>query len=232
MSVKLPPLNKRLATVAELVEPCGRIIDVGTDHAFLPLNLILTGKANTAICSDINRGPLDIAAKNIDRYCPGFAETVLSDGLKNIPYDKSDCVVIAGMGGETIVGILEAENRKTDERCFILQPMTRIPYLRAYLAENGFGITGWKLAEDRGRVYECIRVSKNGRVEEESIFLEVGRPDGQPQELYRRYIEGVACNIEKELSGLKRAAVRQEERITELENILTGLSALKGEIAE
>ena len=56
--------DARLSAVAGLV--CGRfLIDVGTDHAILPIYLCLAGKLDSAIASDIRKDPLENAGRNI-----------------------------------------------------------------------------------------------------------------------------------------------------------------------
>ena len=81
--------------------------DIGTDHAFLPIMLVKDGTVPKAYACDITEGPLSIAKKNIaheglnDRIQP-----ILSDGFTHVPYDVQ-CAVIAGMGCDTIISILE-----------------------------------------------------------------------------------------------------------------------------
>ena len=102
---KLPP---RLAAIAALVPDGARLADVGTDHALLPIRLLLDGKIQSAVATDIRPGPLSRAKENA--YAAGVQDLscVLCDGLTDVSPDSVDTVVIAGMGGENIAAILRA----------------------------------------------------------------------------------------------------------------------------
>ncbi len=151
--------DKRLMLCAEMVRG-ERVCDVGTDHAYLAAELLLSGKCSFAIASDINEKPLK-AAENTLRGAGVLskAELVLSDGLKNIPLESITDIVIAGMGGELISKIL-SECGGLKGKNLILQPMTRSEKLTAFLYENGFEIVSQKAVRDRGSYYTVINAVK------------------------------------------------------------------------
>ena len=62
---KLPPLDARLALAASFVKG-RRVVDVGTDHAYLPIYLLKSGKVRSAAATDINEGPLERARINAE----------------------------------------------------------------------------------------------------------------------------------------------------------------------
>ena len=154
-SIKLSP---RLLTAASMVPPDSHVIDVGTDHAYLPIYLLLSGKVRSASASDINEGPIAAARSNAEKY--GVAERLelyLSDGLKecNVSAKYFNCIIICGMGGELISSIIEnTPEIKHPGTSFVLQPMTRAEQLRLYLSENGFSIKDEKLVRDSGKIYQ------------------------------------------------------------------------------
>ena len=75
-------LSKRLSAVAEFVTPGGCLVDVGTDHGYVPIALLEQKKISSAIAMDVNRGPLERAREHIAQYQMGdYIETRLSDGL-------------------------------------------------------------------------------------------------------------------------------------------------------
>ena len=119
---KLPP---RLAAIAALVPDGARLADVGTDHALLPIRLLLDGKIQSAVATDIRSGPLSRAKENA--YAAGVQDLscVLCDGLTGISPDSVDTVVIAGMGGENIAAILRAAPWACRNALCILQPKAR-----------------------------------------------------------------------------------------------------------
>lgn len=157
-------LNERLLTAVQFVREGSRLADVGTDHGYLPISLILEGRIAFAIAADINRGPLDKADENIHKYAlDGKIKTVLCDGLRSIDKDEVDDVAIFGMGGELIVKILdEAPWLKDPAKRLILQPMTHPEKLRKYLADNGYRIIGEALSFDRGKIYQTICAEYDG----------------------------------------------------------------------
>lgn len=161
----LPPLSNRLSSALPFVREGCFFADVGTDHAYLPLYLCLTGKIRGAVASDIGKGPLSIAKANIKAYgLENKISTCLSDGLKELaPYAPED-IAIFGMGGELIASILSAVPFTKDERLrFILQPMTKTETLRAYLLGEGFEILDETLTKDEGRIYQTLSVAYDGK---------------------------------------------------------------------
>ena len=160
-------LDKRLKKIADLVTG-GTAYDVGTDHAQLAAELILSGKCEKVIASDIKEGPLASARKTLEKY--GVTDKVglvLSDGLHDVEIDtEKDCtVIIAGMGGETIIHILEdlAERVEINSRfSFILQPMTKTELLRKWLSEHGLNDKNEYIVEESGKTYVIMNVRPFG----------------------------------------------------------------------
>lgn len=149
--------TKRMMAIEEMVGKCKTLADIGTDHALLPIKLVLSGKVELAYACDINEGPLSVASKNIEKY--SLKESVvpiLSDGLEKVP----DCetVVIAGMGGETIRDILlKGKNYRAES--FVFQPVNRADKLRESFYTLGLQITDECLCESEGRIYPVIKAS-------------------------------------------------------------------------
>ena len=135
-------LDQRLLSVASLVRKNKVVADVGTDHAYVVAYLIENGITERAIASDINKGPLENARQTlVDCGIEDKVSLILSDGLKNIPENSCEDIVIAGMGGILISEILEnAPWIKNDNMHIIAQPMTHAEVLRKWLFENGFEI--------------------------------------------------------------------------------------------
>ena len=75
-------LSKRLQAVADLVSKGTRVCDVGTDHAYIPIYLIQTGRMEQALAMDVNEGPLLRAKEHVAEQ--GLSEYIVlrrSDGL-------------------------------------------------------------------------------------------------------------------------------------------------------
>lgn len=161
-------LNERLMTAVQFVREGSKLADIGTDHGYLPIFLILEGRISFAIAADINKGPLDKADENIHKYSlDGKIKTALCDGLTRIDKREVDDIAIFGMGGELIVKILdEAPWLKDTSKRLILQPMTHPEKLRKYLADNGYRIIGEALSFDRGKIYQTICAEYDGIIRE------------------------------------------------------------------
>ena len=103
-------IGERLKTVASMVPLCQTMADIGTDHGYVPAYLALSGQCRHVIASDIAEGPCRAAAETRDRYSLfGQMEIRTAPGLKGLRAGEAEAVVIAGMGGATIVSILEED---------------------------------------------------------------------------------------------------------------------------
>lgn len=166
-------LSKRLKTVADLVTPCEKVADVGTDHGYVPIYLVKENICQFAYAMDVNEGPLNIAKSNIaEEGLEDKIETILSDGFDSFGDRDADSVIIAGMGGDLIVDILaRAKDYGFDE--LILSPHKRADLVRKFLSENGYKISDEKMVEDAKKFYPVIKAIK-GESEYDEVQLEYG----------------------------------------------------------
>ena len=152
-------LTPRLGLLASWVRPGAKLADVGTDHAYLPVWLMLHGGVSSAIASDLRSGPLQRARENAEAW--GVTKRLdlrLCDGLSGIGPEECDTVVIAGMGGENIAAILRAAPWACRNALCILQPMSRPEELRTALPSLGLTIRAERLVRDAGRLYSVLAV--------------------------------------------------------------------------
>lgn len=156
-------ISRRLEAVADMVTSSSRLVDVGTDHGYIPIYLIQSGKIVHAIAGDVNRGPLQKAAEHISQYgLEQQIETRLSDGLAAVQPGEADSIVIAGMGGPLTVRIL-TEGQAVAEQCqeLILQPQSDIRQVRSYLEKNGWQIVREEMIFEDGKFYPMMRAVKS-----------------------------------------------------------------------
>ena len=157
-------LDARLNAAAALVRPGSVLADIGTDHARLPVRLVADGVCPRAIASDIRRGPAEAARRTVQEA--GLTDKIqvrLGDGLSPLRSGEAEDIVIAGMGGETILAILEAAPWVKDPGCrFILQPMTRAALLHRWLMENGFAMETEHVVADGTHLYPVLRAVYTG----------------------------------------------------------------------
>lgn len=225
MSLAAPKLDARLATARQFVRG-GRLADVGTDHAYLPVALLLSGSVADAVASDVRPGPLERAAQTVEKY--GMCERVqlvLADGLQTLDRFAPSDIAIFGMGGELIASIIDAaEWVKQPDIRLILQPMTRRGELRRYLLSHGFSIADEAMSCADGRIYQTICAGYTGKnTEYTPAEYELGRCNiNRGGELYSRYLEQQCRHYAALVSarGLERASddptaqlLRQLERL-------------------
>ena len=157
-------MNQRLKAIYQLISPGQGVIDVGTDHGYIPVQLAKDKYPGRILASDIRKGPLDAAMRSAESA--GVADRIdfiLCDGLENCPADAVDTIVVAGMGGDTICGILDrAEWCMSPMYSLILQPMTKPEILRFWLVNNGFQISTELLVKDRDIIYQIIGACYTG----------------------------------------------------------------------
>ena len=197
-------LSKRLKTVADLVTPCEKVADVGTDHGYVPIYLVKENICQFAYAMDVNEGPLNIAKSNIaEEGLEDKIETFLSDGFDNFGDREADSVIIAGMGGDLIVDILfRARNYDFDE--LILSPHKRPDLVRKFLSENGYTISDEKMVEDAGKYYSVIKAVK-GESAYDDVQLEFGPVllDNK-DEVLRAYLDIQLNKFSRIISSLER----------------------------
>ena len=157
-------ISKRLLSAAEFVRQGAYFADIGTDHAYLPIFLLKSGKISRAVCADINQGPLDSAKKNAEAECLfDKMKFFLTDGAAALAGEGVTDYAICGMGGELIADIIDrAPHLRAHGIRLILQPMTKPAVLRRYLAENGFKMLSESYSYDAGKYYLCICAEYSG----------------------------------------------------------------------
>ncbi len=229
----LPHIGERLLKAAELVPFGANIADIGTDHARLPVYLVLSGRAGSAVATDVRPGPLENAAENLERYgCGGKIRLILCDGLSGVRPDEADTIIICGMGGELIAGILEAAPWSRGKR-LILQPMSKAEELLAFLYQNGYNVFARLLAREGERLYQIIASEGEGRraYMPYELFCDGLVLQGSP-ECADAFLDLQIKRLEDELFGLKMGRISEErgEKIGFLSSALEGLTELKGRV--
>jgi len=156
--MKTIKLSDRLKALAGLIDDGASVADIGTDHGHLPVFLALTESVKSLVASDISSGSLDAARRSADEYNVTDKITFLiAPGLDGISPDEADTIVIAGLGGETILGILkDAPWTKCTGHTLILQPQSKIDLLCRFLYDNGYIIKETKSVIDREKNYTII----------------------------------------------------------------------------
>ncbi len=152
-------LQPRLRLLADMVPAGAHLADIGTDHGYLPVWLMQQGRITSAIAADIGPEPLAHARRTAAEYGAAL-DLRLCDGLRGIAAHEADTVVIAGMGGETIIQILTDSPWPRDSGCtLLLQPQTKVELLRLWLSRNGYACENERLVWDKGKLYVVLQMT-------------------------------------------------------------------------
>ena len=222
-------LTPRLAAVARLVPQGARLADVGTDHAYLPVRLLLDGRVERAIAADLREGPLSRARETARRW--GVEERIsfrLCDGLTGVGREEADTVAIAGMGGETIAAILAAAPWTREGTRLLLQPMTSFPDLRRWLQQNGYQILREHIAREGRRLYTVLETTGGEMPPLTPGELWAGRQSDDP--LRGTYLDVMAEKVARALRGLQLSRQRDEEQIADLTQVLEEIRTMREEL--
>ena len=155
-------LSKRLEVVASFVNDNSKVIDIGCDHGLLSIYLVNKYKNIKVIASDVNENALSSAITNIKKEkLENRIETRLGSGLDVVKAGEIDTIVIAGMGANTIVGILKYSTYKlSNVNNIIIQSNTDLYFLRKNVTSLGYYIEDEILLEDKNIIYIVIKFTK------------------------------------------------------------------------
>ncbi len=162
-------LSKRMQSVADMIQPCDAVGDIGCDHAFVSIYLVEQHRAKRVIASDVRRGPITIAKRNIETMnLSDQIEIRMGDGLDTIVPGEVNAVVLAGMGGMLMIDILE-RGEEVVTRCdqLVLQPQSDIEKVRRYLAEKGYHLADEQMLIDAGKYYNLLDVRVHEMVQKD-----------------------------------------------------------------
>ncbi|MCI8515237.1 MAG: SAM-dependent methyltransferase [Lachnospiraceae bacterium] len=226
-------LSKRLSAIADFV-PEGCIpADVGCDHGYLPIHLILNGVVKEALAMDVREGPLKRAEAHIRSYgLEGRIQTRLSDGLRELKEGEADTIILAGMGGGLMARILSGRAHvKDDVHTYILSPHSEWERLRRYLREEGLAIVKEEMVEEDGKFYPVLQVKDSGGAYPESGTWPPGRWEDRYGPLLLESGHPVLrCYLEKRREKLRE--IRERLAGASGEKALQRLAELEEELRE
>ena len=216
-------LQPRLQHLANLIPQGVRLADIGTDHGYLPVWLIQQGRIDHAIAADIAQEPLAHAKRTAEEYDTENIHFRLCSGLDGIGPEEVDYIVIAGMGGDTIVSILSAAPWTKNGVKLLLQPMTKVEMLRSWLADNGYCFTAESLVWDKEYLYPVMEVT-GGTQKKLTAAEQWAGTEFADDPLYGEYLTHQILRLQKAIDGLNKANDgRSRGRACELEEIRKAL---------
>jgi tRNA (adenine22-N1)-methyltransferase len=161
--------NKRIKVIASLISNDDIILDIGCDHAYLPIYLIRNNIVQHAYASDISTNAIKNAINNVNKYkLENKIDLYVADGVIGIPYNYNT-IVISGMGTSNIKKIID--NAPLVGK-IVLSSNNDYYDLRIYMKDKGYKITNEIVCFDRGKYYPVIvyQLGKDNISKEELYF--------------------------------------------------------------
>lgn len=203
-------LSLRMQRVADMVEPCERVADIGCDHGYVSIYLVEQGIADHVLAMDVRKGPLSRAEANIrQKQLQTRIECRLSDGLERLQPGEADTILLAGMGGRLMIDILtKGSNKRLGTETLIVQPQSDIPEVRRYLHRIGYEITAEDMLQEDGKYYTVMKAKpSDSDTAADKLWSEA-------EEQYGKLL------LEKQSPVLKQYLEREERQLTQLQEQL------------
>ncbi len=204
-------LSKRMLAIADFVTAGSRLCDVGTDHGYVPIYLVESGRIPGAIAMDVNPGPLRRAGAHVGaHHLRDQIELRLSDGLEKLRPGEADTVMITGIGGALMQKIIEDGSEVlSGVGELILQPQSEIAAFRHFLHAHAYKITREQMLIDDGKYYVIMRaVHGDERYASETEYIYGGLLLSARDEILRQ-------KIDKEIAADQRILARLAQAGTE-----------------
>lgn len=213
-------ISKRLTTVASFVlkEEKANLIDVGCDHALLDIYLLQNNDKLKIVASDNKEAPLENAKKNITKYSfLNKIEICLKDGIKNID-ENIDTVVIAGMGAETIISILEeGHNELKNIKRLIISSNNKYGLIRKEINKMGYAINDEKIVYEDNKFYVVMEfVKKRQKYSKKELYFGPILLKNKDDDFYR-YYHFIKSELEEVLNKLPQNHLKRNKIVKELE---------------
>lgn len=147
----------RIKAIASLVDNDALVVDIGTDHAYLPIYLYENDITKNIVASDISSNALLFAKNNLEKHnLSGKIKLVVSDGFKNLD-ECFDIAIISGVGTETIKKILDNEVLPNK---LILSSHKNVSDLREYMFKISYKIEKEIIVYENNIYYNIIKYVK------------------------------------------------------------------------
>lgn len=213
-------LSERMERLASWVTDGHRLADIGTDHGYIPIALVLRRRIPSALAMDVNRGPLSRAEEHIRSYgLDTYIETRLSDGLKKLRPGEADTVLIAGMGGALTVRILNGGTHCLHTvQELILQPQSEIRSVREWLWEHDYQIIEEDMVKDEGKYYPMMKAVHGEDSRMSAAELAYGRTGLQRSpDVLQEYLQREEAKNQKVMEVLQANGKEASDRMRALE---------------
>ncbi|WP_099974809.1 tRNA (adenine(22)-N(1))-methyltransferase [Lactobacillus terrae] len=217
-------LSNRLKAVYDMVDPESRVADIGSDHAYIPIELVQNNIIDFAIAGEVVEGPMNISKQHVENF--GLSNKIqvrLGNGLDVIlGPDLIDTVIIAGMGGILIENILSKSTSEQLENVknLILQPNIGEPLVRKWLSDNNFEIIDENIINEDNHTYEIIKAKKikSPKILSESELLMGPILSKTKKEAFIAKWSRKLESYEKSLKNIQRAKNIDQDKVNQITN--------------
>ena len=211
----------RISNLCSYLSKCNTFADVACDHGYVAEYMLKNGLCKSAVVSDISEKCLKKAETLLEKYISaGKCRAVCCDGLKLIDRE-TDCIMIAGIGGEEIIKIL---NDGFIPNSFIFQPMKNANSLREYLLKNDCFIETDDIFSD-GKKYYFIIKGRKGKAQKYTEEQLLYGKDSLKNRVFYDYLKEELIKKKNYLLS----DMREESRISLTQQIKKMEEVLKGE---
>ena len=214
-------LSNRLKKIAELVDFGATVIDVGTDHGYVPNFLCEKKISRDIIATDISKNSLEKSIELTKKMGnEKFIRNILANGIVK---ENRDNIIIAGLGGIQIAEIIfNSIEISRSAKKLILQPMQKINILRRELNNMGFEIIDEEIIFEDDRYFEIIIAKFNGKKKsfDELDFYFSKSLINKKDKVYLAYLSERKVELEKILNKINKDNKRSIKRRDELINLL------------
>lgn len=205
-------VSSRIKLIASLINEDDKVLDIGTDHALLPIYLIKNNITLVADASDVNDIIINHAKENISKYnLNDKINLYVSDGVKNIDTNRYNTFIIAGMGFYTIQGILSNANLDNISK-LIIQTNNNYDLLRKFMNELQYKIINEYYIHDQGISYIIMHYEK-GKQELSDVEISCGIYNKDNMQYYKEQYE-----LLNEI--VKKISPNQEDKINEINKLI------------
>lgn len=168
-------LSERLSRLSQMVSEGNRLADIGTDHGYLPIELVRNKRIPSAIAMDVRKGPLSKAAEHVaEAGVEEYIQLRLSDGLEKLEPGEADTVVIAGMGGRLMMKILDRWEDLSSVKEWIFSPQSEIDIFRHYIAGRGLVVVDEDMVYEDEKYYFLMKTVPGEPYEMDDMSAEFG----------------------------------------------------------
>lgn len=214
-------LSNRLKKIAELVDFGATVIDVGTDHGYVPNFLCEKKISRDIIATDISKNSLEKSIElTRERDNEKYIRNILANGIVK---ENRDNIIIAGLGGIQIAEIiLNSIEIARSAKKLILQPMQKTNILRRELNNMSFEIIDEEIIFEDDRYFEIILARYSGEIKklEEVDFYFSKSLIEKKDIVYLDFLRERQRELEKILSNINNDSDRTKKRSGELKSLL------------